>query len=138
MEVLAERGKGRRQLTMTYLELATENKYLYGQLEHCSLMMGVCLMEGNISNYNDYLIVRSGIRDKIEINLELIEDIWNTPVRPAAKRPINTNFRNESNLIKRLTAEPETTVKQLARLFHITEKVVLNIVKKYNLEVIPA
>jgi hypothetical protein len=100
--------------------------------------MGLALLNGQDKQYRDFLRLKSEIMAKIDANLDLIEEIWNAHVmeRPAGKRALGTNLMNESNIIKTVNANPGITVYQLARLFHLTQPAVINIIEKYELQII--
>ncbi len=106
---------------MTYKILSEQNKYLYGQLEHCTLMMGLALLEGKTDNYNNFLSARSDINEKIEINLQLIEDIWSAPVipRPAKKMSFYKRTANELKVIATYKEKPDIGVSGIAYLLNL-------------------
>lgn len=117
----------------TYEELASENKYLYGQLENCTLLIGHALLHNEDDSYMNYTILKQDILDKINHNLELIETIWETPVsiRSARKIPILILSRNEELILSYYKLNPKTTCREIAIKLNLTKCYVENIITQY-------
>lgn len=72
----------------TYHQLATENRYLYGKAENCTMLMGLAMLKKQDRLYDDYKILRGDLLKQIEVNLELIEDIWESQIVPEEDEPL--------------------------------------------------
>jgi hypothetical protein len=102
---------------MTYKILSEQNKYLHGQLEQCTLMMGHCLLNNQDTQYSEFAELKIQIKQKIETNLQLIWDIWHAPIieRPAKKSGIYRIVRKELEVIAMYTADPTIRVQEIAK-----------------------
>ncbi len=58
----------------TQKNIEKENQFLFGKMETCTLLMGNAIVTGNNDNYELYLIARQEIKDKIEANLDEMND----------------------------------------------------------------
>jgi hypothetical protein len=58
----------------TQKDIEKENKMLFEKMETCTLLMGNAIVTGNDENYELCLIARQEIKNKIEDNLDEMDD----------------------------------------------------------------
>jgi hypothetical protein len=61
---------------MDYKEICRMNKYLYGELERCTLMHNYLREVGG--NYASYTLQKNKLKIAININLKRLDFIWRT------------------------------------------------------------
>jgi hypothetical protein len=64
----------------SYLQLAAENRLLFEKAEDCTLMMGYSLLNGQDEIYKQYRSLRGEMLSAVDVNLELIQAIWDKPI----------------------------------------------------------
>ena len=62
---------------MTYKQLCDENKYLFGQLENLTLLIGHAIVTKDNKSHSYYLEATADLKTRINRNLDLMEQIWN-------------------------------------------------------------
>ena len=58
----------------TKKDIEKENRMLFEKMETCTLLMGNAIVTGNDGNYELYLIARQEIKNKIENNLDEMDE----------------------------------------------------------------
>lgn len=117
----------------TYKELANDNKYLYGQLENCTMLMGLALLSRQDKTYKAYQVLKDEIKIQIEINLQLIENIWESPIieRSAKHHSPDKMIKFEARVIEFYKSNSNLTFSEISYKTHVSKSIVEQSINKY-------
>lgn len=119
-------------MSKTYTQLCAENKYLYGQLENCTLLMGKATLDVDFKKHMEYYVARMRVMEIIDQNLDLIEELWNKPVAtPEEARKKKNLLRFEYRIIKAYKESGDASFNEIANKLHTSKDVVENVIIRY-------
>lgn len=111
-----------------YHDLCNQNKTLYAKLEQLTLLIGNAIVNQDQQGYKLLLQAKYRVNEMIERNLDMIEFIWQEPVR-ISEIQLKHSTRKEQ-IINYFIMNPDFTLKKIGKDLGVDKTYVSEVISR--------